>query len=228
MEQSRPWRRVLVEALVILASVLTAFAVDAWWDRGQARTLEAEIRASVIAEFRADSAALEVAIARNQASLATTTAFLISGAEELRPLKLDDGQDMSLAILGFWTFSSAAVAAYLLMETPPADASSLPARSAVGEALRAMDDLVDEHRKSELLQNEIRAHLARYRAGNLSRQGLGPGFPVEHDGVTLAQMRVDQALLASLISKRGLQLSYVTNLRATLERVSEAIRFLEQ
>ena len=228
MHQNRPWRRVFAEALIIVAGVLTALAVDAWWDRVQARNLEAEIRAAVVAELRADSVALADAAARNGAGLAATERFLASDPAELRPLTLDEGQELSLNMLRFGTFTSAAVAAYLLVETPPPDASSLPARAAVGEALRRLDDLVEEHRKSELLQNEIRAHFARYAAANLERQGDRLGSPVALDGVTLAQMREDQALLATLISKTGLQLSYVTDLQGTLAQVSTAIRFLEQ
>ena len=79
-----------------------------------------------------DSAALELAISQNAGGLATTQGFLESDPEELRSLTLDEGQSLSLYILGFGSFSSATVAAFLLMETPPADASSLSARSAVG------------------------------------------------------------------------------------------------
>jgi DNA repair ATPase RecN len=226
MRPNRPWQRVLAEGLVILASVLAALAVDAWWDRAQARNLEEEIRAVVVAELRSDSSALEEALARNEVSLAATQEFLASSPPELQALTLEEGEPVSLEILRFSVFGSAAVAAYLFMETPPLDASSLSARSVVGETLRELNGLAEQQRKSELLQNEIRAHLARHQAATVDEEGRTD--PVSHDGAALARLREDQALLTSLISKRGLQLGYVRDLREALSGVGAAIRYLER
>ena len=38
--QSIPWKRIVVEALAIIASILLAFAIDAWWDDRRDRIAE--------------------------------------------------------------------------------------------------------------------------------------------------------------------------------------------
>jgi hypothetical protein len=47
-----PWLRMTVEGAVIVAGILTAFAVDAWWDEHKERMLEQETLVSLQAEFR--------------------------------------------------------------------------------------------------------------------------------------------------------------------------------
>jgi hypothetical protein len=54
------WRRLVVEGLVIVISILLAFSIDAWWDQ-QRETRDAEDQvARVSAELRASIAILEV------------------------------------------------------------------------------------------------------------------------------------------------------------------------
>lgn len=45
------WRRVAVEAVVIVASILMAFGIDAWWDQAQSRTAERELLERIHAEL---------------------------------------------------------------------------------------------------------------------------------------------------------------------------------
>jgi hypothetical protein len=49
--QTIPWRRISVEAAAIVASILLAFAIDAWWDGVQERTEERETLSALRAEF---------------------------------------------------------------------------------------------------------------------------------------------------------------------------------
>ena len=53
-----PWRRTSVEAAAIVASILLAFAIDAWWDGVQERAEEQEILSSLRAEFEANQIVL--------------------------------------------------------------------------------------------------------------------------------------------------------------------------
>ena len=53
------WKRLITEGFVIVASILLAFAIDAWWDeRQQTRDAEGQV-ARVVAELRANVAVLE-------------------------------------------------------------------------------------------------------------------------------------------------------------------------
>jgi hypothetical protein len=56
--QTIPWRRISVEAAAIVASILLAFAIDAWWNGVQERAEEREILSSLRAEFEANQKVL--------------------------------------------------------------------------------------------------------------------------------------------------------------------------
>lgn len=52
--QKIPWNRLAVEAAAIVASILLAFAIDAWWDERQERAEEREVLESLHVEFEAN------------------------------------------------------------------------------------------------------------------------------------------------------------------------------
>ena len=60
------WRRVLGEGSVIVASILLAFAVDAWWDGRQEREDEHLLLASLEADLSATGQRLEAVIERHR------------------------------------------------------------------------------------------------------------------------------------------------------------------
>lgn len=49
--QPIPWLRIGTESIAIVGSILLAFAIDAWWDERQERTLESEYLAAIIDEI---------------------------------------------------------------------------------------------------------------------------------------------------------------------------------
>lgn len=49
--QKIPWKRIAVEALAIVGSILLAFAIDAWWDNRQIRIDEQQILLGLREEF---------------------------------------------------------------------------------------------------------------------------------------------------------------------------------
>jgi len=58
--------RLLVEGLVIVASILAAFALDRWWESVRARAEEQQVLEALDAEFRAARAQLESTLALHQ------------------------------------------------------------------------------------------------------------------------------------------------------------------
>ena len=61
--------RFVVEAMVIVASILLAFAIDAWWDQRQERRDESEAIAQLEVDFRSNAARLDTIRARHEAAL---------------------------------------------------------------------------------------------------------------------------------------------------------------
>ncbi len=51
MNRQVPWLRVFVEGVVIVASILLAFGIEAWWDGVQDRAEEHEILLGLRVEF---------------------------------------------------------------------------------------------------------------------------------------------------------------------------------
>ncbi len=71
-----PWKRISIEAVAIVGSILIAFALDAWWDRSQARVQNRERLAAVLEEVESAEPAIE-----------KTLRFRTSGVENLVELR---------------------------------------------------------------------------------------------------------------------------------------------
>ena len=62
MSQQIPWRRVFVEGAVIVASILLAFGIQAWWDESQDRAEEQRVLVALLAEFEESGEVLRGAL----------------------------------------------------------------------------------------------------------------------------------------------------------------------
>jgi hypothetical protein len=51
-----PWKRILIEAIAIVASILIAFALDAWWDARTERAQERALLSALADDFEAAAA----------------------------------------------------------------------------------------------------------------------------------------------------------------------------
>ncbi len=59
MSQRGGWRRVVVEGVVIVGSILLAFGIDAWWDHWNDRSAELEYLQALKSEFEAATLEIE-------------------------------------------------------------------------------------------------------------------------------------------------------------------------
>ena len=57
--QKIQWRRIAVESVAIVISILFAFAIDAWWEERQERVEETEILVGLEQEFRETQTLIE-------------------------------------------------------------------------------------------------------------------------------------------------------------------------
>ena len=83
----RPWwLRTLVEAVVIVASILFAFGIDAAWESRKDDHRRSELIASMTNDFRTSRERLSAAIARGDSLLARSRGFLqMVGCDPLMP-----------------------------------------------------------------------------------------------------------------------------------------------
>ena len=53
------WRRILVESVAVVLSILVAFLIDAWWDSHQEGLRERELLEGLLTDFEASRPGLE-------------------------------------------------------------------------------------------------------------------------------------------------------------------------
>ena len=90
--QKISWKRLSIEAAAIVASILFAFAIDAWWNGRQLRVEEAELLVGLQQEFLHNRTALEQAIEFHSAILSSHRNLLVAcrqGSWESETLTLD-------------------------------------------------------------------------------------------------------------------------------------------
>ena len=82
------WPRILIEGVVIVASILLALAADAWWDSVQERAVERRILGAIRAEFETN---LEIlAKTRRSHRLALSATQTVISASQLDSFDADD------------------------------------------------------------------------------------------------------------------------------------------
>ena len=83
---SRRTGDLLVEATAIVASILLAFAIDAWWDERQLRAEEQDVLYSLQEEFRANKAQVTDVLDRHLLAHEVISSFLAMQESELAAL----------------------------------------------------------------------------------------------------------------------------------------------
>ena len=71
-----PWLRIAVEGVAIVASILLAFGIDAWWDESQERAEERRVLIDLAAEFQMNRELLRSAIQDHKRILANAERLL--------------------------------------------------------------------------------------------------------------------------------------------------------
>lgn len=104
-DNAMSWRRLAVEGIVIVVSILLAFAIDAWWDqRREVRAAEDQV-ARVVAELRANILILK---GQDQALEFTTKAareFLSIMGPDVEPVSTQEVGSMIARIYSVGTLS---------------------------------------------------------------------------------------------------------------------------
>ena len=99
-----PWRRLAAESVAIVASILLAFAIDAWWDGQRDRDREKDLMVDLLADFRSSRAELETRLGLSR-RMATANALFTERVDAHRgsgPLTVPDS--LVLSVLGGPTY----------------------------------------------------------------------------------------------------------------------------
>ena len=86
-----PWLRIAAESIAIVASILLAFSIDAWWESRQERDREVLLLETLLADLKEKREFLDRAIGRNEAKLRSATTLLRAATSDSADL---DDQDI--------------------------------------------------------------------------------------------------------------------------------------
>lgn len=99
--RSLPWLRIIIQGVVIVGSILLAFAIDAAWDVRQDRVKEEAYLSGILVDLRSDSADLD--------DRRVTAIRGMEAADRLLELRRDPGATASPDSLAAWFLHSAFV-----------------------------------------------------------------------------------------------------------------------
>ena len=99
--RSRPWLRIIVQGVVIVGSILLAFAIDAAWDVRQDRVQEVAYLGGILVDLRSDSTDL--------VDRQVTAIRGMEAADRLLELRRDPGSTALADSLATWFLHSAFV-----------------------------------------------------------------------------------------------------------------------
>ncbi len=90
ISQDIPWKRTAVEAAAIVASILLAFAIDAWWDDRRERIEEKEVLESLYIEFATNQSEAASVILSHELAVQSVATLMEFGQEEILSLSADE------------------------------------------------------------------------------------------------------------------------------------------
>lgn len=89
-KQDIPWKRLSVEAAAVVASILLAFAIDAWWDERIEHVEEKEILQSLLVEFEVNRDEAASVVLVHEMSLQSTARLMNLTDDEILALSGDE------------------------------------------------------------------------------------------------------------------------------------------
>lgn len=215
-------RKLLVEAAAIVASILLAFALDAWWDDSVARSEARSLLTSVADEFSSSRESLIaiIAVTENQVSVATTL------ADELMTSRQAEVSDSILVlVLNDITFNAGGGAYESLMASDLfAELESRDLKRALAGWPSVLEDATEEQLRLQRLGDEqLKPLLAASSSGlaavyeMLARWEISLGSDPMSDGHT--RLSSSPALVNMLERRSYLLRITAAELRRALEHV---------
>jgi hypothetical protein len=203
---SIPWNRIFVEGVAIIASILIAFAIDAWWENRQESASEVRDLIRVSAELETNSERIQDKLRTIVASIQATSTFISWMGPE--PANIDKAslveQWDALYGIGFFSLHRSAARDYLARGRTDT-VRNLEVRQAISEWYSAGTALEEQYERlreahaniSVYLQDAI-PFLHTITANALMAGHPSSRFPFEQTGL-LADPKLESRLAVFLI-----------------------------
>ena len=214
MAETRRPKHLITEALVIVASILFAFWIDAWWEDRGAKVAEAGALEAIRTELAQNREALDAILTTNEDDLDRIDRFVRSTPSGLLELPADSVRLWLGAISISWTFDGDLSATNLFLDAgAPVTDRGRQVRAAAAEWARLLDDAEEEASTLWELGQELSAALSTVAleaspAGldfvNVMASRVGP------EGIS--RLRGDQAFMPLVLNKAHFQRIYIFEL----------------
>jgi len=221
MTKTGAWRRGVAEAVLILASILIAFWIDASWEDRQAADLEFEALSAVRVEVEDNIQRLEQTKSVNERYLEDVDRFLRATPDELRSLPLDAVRSWIGSLMRPAGFDADRAAASVLATLPMSPSGES------AEARRLVSRLQSQLRRTERVEQgvvnvyaTVREQLTHYasRSAPMGREDV-PSMVAQVGPDVLAQLRMDNEFVSAVIEKSHVQFIYLR----TLDQVTQIL-----
>ena len=232
--QKIEWKRVGIEATAIVASILLAFSIQAWWDNLQAREAEQIALLSLLDDFESSRIELTDRIQSVQGSRTRFLAFESASLENLGALPQSVSEQMLSSISTGGTFD-----AYLgTLDAIAADGRLAlirddSIRRLLSKWTKAMKDIEEDNMAVRSGAIRVRTKMEPY-GGPFFTGFIGESGPPASNifpranGSVVAKLRSDASFVSTVRSHQFSMSLYLMELEKASEIVDELVRLLKQ
>ncbi len=223
------WRAIVVESMAVVASILLAFGIDAYWELRQERLAELEAMDALFIEMRGNRDSLAERIQRNEESAEYFVRFLTLTPEALLE-ELPDRRKIN-AIWAPYTYDPevGALTVFLDRGITVSDTAREVRRAAVNWQTMLSDADEESHvmwETSREVLGLMTKHLADLVPTERSEPGLYSSIAADY-GQRLSLIRADENLLAAAKAKFTLQHIYNRELSLLLDQTDTLLALLD-
>lgn len=194
-DRSKPieWNRLLVEGIVIVASILLAFAIDAWWDDRQERQAERRQLLSIAAELESNGARLQEKLDLLSVAEAAARELLLWMGPEPRAVQPQELTDMFAQMYAIGAFALLRGASeHYLSAGRAEDAGYDEVRESIADWYAAGDELERQY----AWLREAHANVAEYLVDAVPMLYFNAAHPVLQ-GIQPSRFPLDPSVLLS-------------------------------
>jgi hypothetical protein len=221
--------RLTIEGLVIVVSILLAFAIDAWWDKRREMSDAEDQVARVVAELHANIAILQAQNAALEHATEGAREFLSIMGPDAGPVSVQTVGEMMYRIYGVPTLSLSSSATRNLLSSGQLTAGRwIDIRLALTELLSRMQLAEDASQELRQMRPEMLEHMRPYVSG-LDVVKMNPTmerYPTsrfQSDAGSLLSDMSFESLIAYYAIRMEINRDYVTSLLKEHGAVIETI-----
>lgn len=230
--ESLSWRKLTIEVVAVVSSILLAFGIDAAWDARQERAAERAALDALRLEMRGNREMLAERIRDNEEASASVAAYLRLSPQRISSMVADSfpSNAIHVALWAPFTFDPdlGGTTAFIGRK----ESNSAPVQSLRRAAVNWERTFVDAGEESAVLWESSRTVLellTPYIVDLVPEGDGGPGLHlIRQDYLTrMARIRADPKVIAAVHAKFNLQGIYTSELRSLLEATDEILGMLD-